>query len=185
MVDVMKYYVDSYWMAAYWNTRFTRILLDAMFCPSQPKKRRIALIACVKQKKEGRHMASELYTSAWFVKVREYIEQSNFDQWYILSAKHHLISPTDVIESYPEHLNQYKKQQIDEWAQITAQQIKDQHLEGEQLVIFGSEKYRSLLLYLPDSQVEEPFKGMGISQQMAWMHQQTAGKPDEGDKNHV
>lgn len=184
MMDVMKYYVDSFWMAAYWNTQVARIFLDSMFYPRQ-KKRRIALIACVKQKKEGRHAAADLYTSAWFVKVREYIEQSNFDEWYILSAKHHLISPTERIESYTEHLNQYKKGQIEEWAQITAQQIKDHGLEQEHLVIFGSEKYRSVLLYLPDAKVEEPFKGMGISQQMTWMHQEIAGKPDDADKNHV
>ncbi|RXT14951.1 DUF6884 domain-containing protein [Ammoniphilus sp. CFH 90114] len=185
MMFGVKYYLESCVTIVHWQTRLTRIFLDSMPMPSRSSKKKIALIACVKQKREGKHTASELYTSAWFVKVKEYIECSDFDEWYILSAKHHLVSPGDEIDAYTEHLNQFKPKQIKEWAEITAQQVKERRLEQEQLFIFGSEKYRSIIPYLPDSQIEEPLKGMGISQQMGWMHQQSMEKEPFSDKNHV
>ena len=171
MVGMLKVYMDLCLTPVYWNACFTQMMLNSISVPSQQKK--VALIACVKQKKEGIHPASDLFTSAWFVKTKEYVEKAQFDEYYILSAKYHLLSPFDQIEDYSEHLNQFKSEQIENWAQHTAQQIKDKQLDQARLYIFGSGKYRSITAYLPDTQIEEPLKGMGISQQMSWMHQQS------------
>lgn len=169
---MVKWYIDAWFVPLHWNVRMAQIFLSRPAIESEiKKKRKIALISCVKQKKEGIHPAKDLFTSAWFVKAKEFVEQNDFDEWYILSAKYHLVSPTDLIESYPEHLNQFKKQQIESWAQKTAEQIQSQQLSGDQLYILGSEKYRSIISHLPHMEIMEPLKGMGVSKQMAWMQQ--------------
>ncbi len=168
---MLKWYMDLCLTPVYWNACFTQTMLGSISVPSQQKK--IALIACVKQKKEGIHRASDLFSSAWFVKTKEYVEKADFDGYYILSAKYHLLSPSEEIKDYTEHLNQFKSEQIENWAQLTAQQIKEKKVDQDKLYIFGSGKYRSIANYLPHAHIEEPLKGMGISQQMSWMHQQS------------
>lgn len=172
MMKMVKLYVDAWFIPIHWNVCLARMIWNSVESESGEKKKKVALVACVKQKKEGIHPAHELFTSAWFVKAKEYIEKVDFDDWYILSAKHHLVSPDQLIEYYPEHLNQYPKEQIDVWAKKTASQIAAKNLSNEQLYIIGSEKYRAIKSYLPDADIIEPLKGMGISQQMSWMHSQ-------------
>jgi hypothetical protein len=57
----------------------------------------------VSKKQLGIHKAEELYISDWFIKAKKYIKQ-NYNEWYILSAKHGLIKPNDLIETYNEYL---------------------------------------------------------------------------------
>ncbi len=172
MMEMVKFFVDAWFIPIQWNVCLARMIWIPVQFESKLNKKRVALVACVKQKKQGIHPAQELFTSAWFVKAKEYVENVGFDDWYILSAKYHVVSPDEMIEYYPEHLNQYRKEQIDVWAKTTAGQIEDMNLSNEQLYIIGSEKYRTITSYLPESDIIEPLKGMGISQQLSWMNRQ-------------
>lgn len=60
---------------------------------------RIILIGCGKQKLEGEHPAKDLYTGSLFRSRRTYAENMG-DSWFIISAKHGLLSPTRTIKSY-------------------------------------------------------------------------------------
>lgn len=180
MMEMVKFYVDAWFTPIHWNVRLARMIWNPAESESGIKKKKIALVACVKQKKQGRHPAQELFTSAWFVKAKEYIDNVDFDDWYILSAKYHLVSPDDMLEYYSEHLNQYPKEELEAWAQKTAGQIEAKNLSKELLYIIGSEKYRAIKSYLPEAEIIEPLKGMGISQQMSWMHNQ-AKKEEKAD----
>lgn len=172
MRKMVKFYVDAWFIPIHWNVRLARMIWNSAESESRLQKKKVALVACVKQKKQGVHPAQELFTSAWFVKAKEYVENVDFDDWYILSAKYHLVAPDEIIEDYSEHLNQYPKEEIDAWAKKTAGEIKARNLSREQLYIIGSEKYRTISSYLPEADIIEPLKGMGISQQMSWMHSQ-------------
>lgn len=65
--------------------------------------RRIGLVGCVKEKAGSPHPARDLYRSALFAGRRAYVERS-CEQWWILSAKHGLVHPRDVLAPYDETL---------------------------------------------------------------------------------
>lgn len=63
---------------------------------------RVTLIQCTDLKRSGTHEARDLYDkSRYFRKMRDWAE-SRGDPWYILSAKHGLVHPSDQIEDYNE-----------------------------------------------------------------------------------
>ena len=64
--------------------------------------REIGLVSCVKTKRDEPATPKDLYTSAYFWKIRTYAETYH-DDWWILSAKHHLLGPDGPpIEPYEE-----------------------------------------------------------------------------------
>lgn len=64
----------------------------------------VALVACAAAKLDHPAPAKDLYVSSLFRKSRAYAER-NADAWYILSAKHGLVSPAATIEPYDLTLN--------------------------------------------------------------------------------
>ena len=61
---------------------------------------RVTLIQCTNTKRSGTHKATNLYDeSAYFRIMREWA-QSTSNPWYILSAKHGLVNPEQVIDDY-------------------------------------------------------------------------------------
>lgn len=61
---------------------------------------RIGLVGCTKSKLPHRSKAEELYSpSAMFRGRRAYVQRS-CDRWFILSAEHGVLSPSDELEPY-------------------------------------------------------------------------------------
>lgn len=61
---------------------------------------RIGLVGCTKSKLPHRSKAEELYSpSAMFRGRRAYVQRS-CDRWFILSAAHGILSPSDELEPY-------------------------------------------------------------------------------------
>jgi hypothetical protein len=63
------------------------------------RSRRIGLVGCVKEKKPERRAAKDLYVSTLFSGRRSFVERS-CEEWWILSAKHGLVHPGEVLEPY-------------------------------------------------------------------------------------
>jgi hypothetical protein len=63
----------------------------------------IYLISCVRKKCAAPTMAKDLYTSSWFKKARLFAEATGCP-WFILSAKHGLLSPDRVVAPYEKTL---------------------------------------------------------------------------------
>ncbi len=59
----------------------------------------VYLISCVSKKRKEECRARELYISDWFLKARQYAEDSGCP-WFILSAGYGLVAPDRVIASY-------------------------------------------------------------------------------------
>ena len=119
----------------------------------------IALVSCVAQKLECAAPAKDLYISAWFKKARIYVE-GEFDEWYILSAKHYILHPDTVIEPYDEILKNSK-----EWADVV-NGILD---KNKWYTIFAGKKYRKYL----NHNLIIPLEGMGIGKQLQWLNRNT------------
>ena len=64
---------------------------------------RIGLVGCVKKKGPVAAPAGELYVSPLFVGRRRFVE-SSCDRWFILSALHGLLDPTELTQPYDQSL---------------------------------------------------------------------------------
>jgi len=129
---------------------------------------KIALVSCTKLKQNYPCQAQDMYLpSQLFKKARNYIEQNNYDTWFILSAKHGLLKSTDVIEPYNISLNTMKKNEIVEWSYNVYDQLCK--FELSQVDFYAGEKYRKYLIPLLQNKninINIPLKGLGIGQQL-------------------
>lgn len=134
---------------------------------------KIALVSCVSKKAAEPQPAEDLYQSTWFRKAAAYAKQIS-DRWYILSAKHGLLSPEQVIPPYDETLNNMGAAQRRSWANSAAKQLQGVVQEGDQVIFLAGVKYRENLippLQKRDCIIDIPMKGLRIGEQMSWLNQ--------------
>lgn len=134
----------------------------------------IGLISCTKSKRDDSAQPKDLYMeSPLFRKARAYAERVH-DEWYILSAKHHLLGPNDPpIDPYEETLTTATVDQRREWAQTVSDQLSANGLlkPDTTLVIHaGKAYYDPLLPLLKDESVsiDIPTEGLQIGNTLAW-----------------
>ena len=134
----------------------------------------IGLVSCTKSKREESAKPADLYMeSAFFRKAREYVE-SNHDDWYILSAKHHLTDPYGPkIEPYDETLSGAPVSRKREWAETVFAQLEDKNLllSDNRLVFHaGRDYYDELLPHLESTPVEfeMPTDGLRYGETLSW-----------------
>lgn len=134
---------------------------------------KVVLVACVGKKSSYAAMARDLYQSTWFKKARRYAEVVG-DEWYILSAKHGLLEPTEVVAPYDLTLRDYTFRRRTLWAVGVIGQLRDEiPLHWEVVVLAGRDYYEPLVQVLGNSYVVTvPMSGMGIGKQLAWLNQQ-------------
>ena len=84
-------------------TDLADLALEQQDDAEEPRRKRVALIGCGKQKAERTCAASEMYRSALFRAAWRWASL-HCDQVFILSAKHGLLEPTTIIEPYDEAL---------------------------------------------------------------------------------
>lgn len=129
----------------------------------------IGLVGCASQKLQRPAPARELYISTLFRKASAYAELT-CDRWYVLSAKHGLVRPDDVIEPYDVRLGAKTSPYVRAWAARVQGQLSEElkGMERVTLVVFAGEQYRTLLQGSAWS-YEVPLKGLGIGQQLGWL----------------
>lgn len=84
---------------------------------------RVGLVGCVKTKIDRPAPAEDLYVSALFRGRRAFVE-ATCDRWFILSAKHGLVAPDDVLEPYEETLNGKSVASKRGWASGVLEQLR-------------------------------------------------------------
>jgi cytoplasmic iron level regulating protein YaaA (DUF328/UPF0246 family) len=103
-------------------------------------------------------------------KASAYAEKT-CDRWYVLSAKHGLVRPDDMIEPYDLRLGAGTggSAPIHAWAAKVRDQLAVEldGLENVLLIALAGERYRSALQ--GPWTYEIPMKGMGIGQQLGWL----------------
>jgi hypothetical protein len=135
----------------------------------------VGLVACAGQKLQHPAPARELYVSQLFRKASAYAEAS-CDRWYILSAKHGLLDPDDVLEPYDLRLGTPAAPPVREWAAKVRGQLEAE-LAGLDvtLIVLAGEQYRTALQGSPWP-YEVPMKGLGIGRQLGWLTAQLSGE---------
>ena len=130
------------------------------------------MVSCVSVKQLGIHKAKDLYISEWFKKVRSYVENNNYDKWYILSAKYYLVNPEQELPYYEMYLPKQSKEYKQQWGIKVSEQLVFSNEEQAEIDIFAGMEYRKYLAPLLKARgfnVNVPMKGLGIGSQLKWL----------------
>lgn len=139
--------------------------------PRSSSSARLALVACVAGKVGHASPAKDLYDSDWFHKARRFVEARAWP-WRILSAKHGLLDPDQVIEPYEVSLLHMAKAARRAWAESVLVALDELVVEHRAVVVLAGVRYREHLVPALEARgvrVEVPLAGMGIGRQLAWL----------------
>ena len=131
----------------------------------------IYLLSCVSQKRPVPAAARDLYTSPWFCKASSYADRTGWP-WFVLSAKHGLVHPDEVISPYDLTLNNMRVADRRQWANRVLTQLGP-YLDGVEAVVFlAGQRYREFLeppLRSRGLLVSVPMEGLRIGEQLRWL----------------
>ena len=139
-------------------------------------QRRIGLVGCVKDKTAIPQAAKDLYISTLFTGRRSYVEWSS-DSWWILSAKHGLVHPDEVLVPYNVALKDVGRLARRSWSDQLLLVIDEriQPSRGDVFEIHAGAEYREfgLLDGLRDRGclIEIPTERMRIGEQLRFYRQ--------------
>jgi len=138
------------------------------------RMKKIVLVACAGLKQKQPSPAKELYTSPLLREARRYAEREG-DAWYILSAKHGLVRPDDVLDPYDATLARMKAQEREVWALRVFRQLAHEGVtKDDQVVFLAGHFYRAYLeklLHAAGNFIAVPMTGLGIGKQIVWLRQ--------------
>jgi hypothetical protein len=144
---------------------------------------RIALVSCVKTKRGEPHPAKDLYTSPLFLGLRRYAE-THADRWFILSAKHGLLDPDQVIEPYEATLNTMGVRERRQWAENVTSQLMEVLPADAEVIVLAGERYRKdLLPFLRrrGHRVTVPLEGLPFGKQLQYLGTVLSPEPTPAD----
>ncbi len=129
--------------------------------------KKIALISCSKGKKNYSCKSMYMYDSVLFKKAKKYVESQNYCEWFILSAKHGLLNPENIIEPYDLTLNNMGRDNLIKWSNSVFIQLCQMNISV--IDFYAGDNYRKYLIPLLEFENIEcniPLKGLGIGQQL-------------------
>ena len=135
------------------------------------RRKIVFLVSCVAKKSARSMPARALYCSDLFEKSRDFVERQK-GEWFILSAKHGLVAPNQVIEPYNETLKDKTASERFQWAHGVIENLRPHCPPGTTVVILAGEKYREFLVSLLHElrcTVEIPMEGLKIGEQLSWL----------------
>jgi len=131
--------------------------------------RTIALVSCGAAKMEyaKRHpvRAEELYTGGIFQQARAWAEK-HADNWRILSAKHGLLHPNDLVRWYDVSMKDLDRVERADWGRLVRMELQRQGLWGERLVLLAGKDYEGAVAGAPH--VEKPLEHLGTGYRRQW-----------------
>jgi hypothetical protein len=125
----------------------------------------VGLVGCGKGKLDHAAPAQSLYNGSLFRKASAYCT-ATYDQWFILSAKHGLLDPGDIIDPYDLSLRNLSADERRLWAERVLAQINQRGLGEASFYVHAGDRYAEHLESYLNSQ--RPLKGLGIGRQLAW-----------------
>jgi len=134
---------------------------------------RVALVGCASQKLKREAPARELYISTLFKKASAYAEREA-DHWFILSAKHGLVHPDQMLEPYNMKLGTKEAGPIHAWGKRVRFQLNEwvDAPAIEELLLLAGSQY-DVAGGTPSDPVPwtvvDPMKGMMIGQRLQFL----------------
>jgi hypothetical protein len=133
---------------------------------------RIALIGCSAQKLARPAPARELYTGALFRFSVAYAEKRGL-RWVVLSAKHGVVLPDDVIEPYDMTLARWTPPQIMKWG-IGVGGDLERRFPGARYVFLAGSMYWVAVSSFARNRVEDPLRGLQIGERLSFLKKASA-----------
>lgn len=136
--------------------------------------RRIALIGCGKDKRQGRHKTRDLYTGALFTKALAYAE-ATCDGALVLSAKHHVLELDQEVDYYDQRVAKSQKDQK-VWAREVRRKLEALfagQTEPIRFVFLAGADYVDPVvgaLGLPPGSFDEPMHGLKMGERLSWLN---------------
>jgi hypothetical protein len=131
----------------------------------------VVLVSCVKSKLSHPAPARELYTSAWFQKVRDIVEASGA-RWFVLSSRYGLVAPNVEIAPYDYTLYALGVTERKVWAANVLDKLLPEIASEKRVVMFAIHRYREFLvepLRQRGIEVEVPMANLTRGEQLAWL----------------
>ena len=88
------------------------------------RRERIGLFGCVRSKRSVPAPARDLYTSSLFAGRKRWVE-ATCSRWFILSAKHGLVAPDQILERSDETLTTKPRNVRRAWSSRVLGQLRD------------------------------------------------------------
>jgi hypothetical protein len=138
----------------------------------------VVLVGCVKRKLSHTAPAQDLYDSPLFRKERAYAEASGAP-WFILSAQHGLVSPTELLHPYELRLSKTSQAYRRAWGERVVEQLATRYggVVGRVIEIHAGAAYADAIrerLRSAGAVVEEPLRGLTMGQRLGWYGADTA-----------
>lgn len=135
--------------------------------------RPVVLVACCGSKLPHAAPAQDLYVSDLFRKSRAYAEAFGC-AWYVLSAKHGLLLPGQVVAPYDLTLNRMTRPELMAWEASVLEQWRA--VQADDVVMLAGRLYRG---WTPRASgtFTVPMQGLSIGHQKAWLKRQLAAAP--------
>lgn len=149
--------------------------METMGMQSRPE-RTVVLVGCGKAKVKGSAEARNLYTSTYFGLKRAYAEAVG-DEWYVLSAKEHVVDPREVIACYDKTMDEVDPAT---WGKQVLDELPD--LSNAEVIVLAGPDYLGPIeagLEQRAAKVTTPTKGMEIWERQSWLSDNI---PDEGEQ---
>ena len=105
----------------------------------------VFLVSCGKRKQSSAVPAAELYISNRFQKTRASVEATGCP-WFILSAKHGLLAPNQIIAPYDQTLNGKPPEVRRAWAEKVKGQMDKNIPDAEIIMILAGKYYYEYLI---------------------------------------
>ncbi|MFN7917869.1 MAG: hypothetical protein U0Q55_21155 [Vicinamibacterales bacterium] len=139
----------------------------------------VVLVSCVKSKGAAPAAAKDLYTSPLFRYMRRYAEH-HADAWFILSAEHGLLHPTQVISPYERTLKKMAAIERRRWSEMVCKALVQRLPARTDIIILAGESYRGGIEPFLQEQghtVDIPMRGLDFGSQLRWLKQATSKWP--------
>jgi hypothetical protein len=155
------------------------------------KTARIGLVGCTKSKVAHAAPAGDLYlASPLFRGRREYVERT-CDRWFVLSAKHGVVSPDQVLEPYDVRLAGAPTRVKREWTDRVLHELKERlgDVRGIEFEIHAGNDYWGFGLVdglaARGAKVEIPTTGLSQGEQLAFYWGTQSLNQDEPDTSNL
>ena len=134
----------------------------------------IVLVACARTKRLTPSPAKDLYTSPLFMKSRA-VAEGYSGNWYILSAKHGVLRPDEVVHPYDQTLLSMKKGERNAWAVRVYDVLRQVSQPTDTITFLAGCHYREDLQQLLEKAgytINVPMLGLSIGRQLQWLNSQ-------------
>jgi hypothetical protein len=133
----------------------------------------IALISCVKSKRNMPCAAKDMYVSPLFAKMMAYAISLKAEYIFILSAKYGLLALDTIIEPYEQTLNKMKISERTTWAKNVLDDLnRHTDLDNDNFIFLAGQRYREGLISNMNN-YSVPMEGLSFGKQLQWLEKQS------------